>query len=553
MPCSGASNYRSTWTCCGQVTDMSKQFNPYHSWLGIPAEEQPPNHYRLLGIPLFETNEDVIQNGLDQRMAHIKSFANGRHGAVSQRLLTKLSQAGVCLLRPEKKQLYDKQLRAKLRASAETVALQSAPVPVPAPSRQVSDAPPRQTVAPNKNATAAAVIASQVDGLEGQKAAASGFPIVPTLVGSAIGLGVACVVLFVVSSWGASKVAKAPPQPGSDQIATATDPDTPTAAPEPPEDENGEAVPVVEPEPVSPPPQPAPEGQPLLQESPPVPAAPVSPPTVPETQPAPSPFQPAPSPFQATNVPPPNWPSPLPGSPFVTQPAGSVPPTGNLPSTPGGSAPGYATPGAPTTGTTKSIVLDLERSAMYVTVAENAEGKEFQAQVQTITNLGTPYQLQPDDGIVRLTQAVDVELTQYAGVKIRLSMRMKGKNAELEVAPEIEAGQGKKIDFAMKTLENASRSLRKKGGTVSNNLGAAQRELLLIQNAMGQLAPAPVRTAQRQRVSFLTQQTIPALQQQMTYLQSRDEVLRQLALLVKQVHKKASINLAVQEVKPAAR
>ena len=24
--------------------------DPYHVWLGIPPEEQPPNHYRLLGI-----------------------------------------------------------------------------------------------------------------------------------------------------------------------------------------------------------------------------------------------------------------------------------------------------------------------------------------------------------------------------------------------------------------------------------------------------------------------------------------------------------------------
>jgi hypothetical protein len=544
MPCSGSSRYRSTWTCCGQVTDMSKQFNPYHSWLGIPAEEQPPNHYRLLGIPLFETNEDVIQNGLDQRMAHIKSFANGRHGAVSQRLLTELSQAGVCLLRAEKKQVYDQQLRSKLRASAETVALQPAPVAAPSPLRQASEAPPRQTASARENAVPAAIIASQVSGLEGGKAAASGFPIVPTLVGSAIGLGVACVVLFVVSSWGASHVAKAPSEPGSDQT-TVTAPTTPTAAPEPPEGENGEAESVVEPEPEAQPPEPAPEGPRQPKGSQPAPTEPGSPPTVPETQPAPSPFQ-------VTNVPPPNWPSPLPGSPFVTQPAGTVPPTGDLPSTSGGRAPGYAAPGAPSagTGTTKSIVLDLERSAMYVTLAEDAEGKEIQAQVQTITNLGTPYQLQPDEGIVHLRQSVDVELTQYAGVKIRLSMRMKGKNAELEVAPEIEAG-GKNIDFAMKTLENASRSLRKKGVTVSNNLGTAQREILTIQNAMRQAAPAPVRTAQKQRITFLMQQQIPALQQQMTYLQSRDEVLRQLAVLVKQIHKKASINLLVQEVKPA--
>ena len=27
---------------------MADDFNPYHVWLGIPPEEQPANHYRLL-------------------------------------------------------------------------------------------------------------------------------------------------------------------------------------------------------------------------------------------------------------------------------------------------------------------------------------------------------------------------------------------------------------------------------------------------------------------------------------------------------------------------
>ena len=35
-------------------------FDPYHVWLGIPLREQPPNHYRLLGIARFENHPDVI-------------------------------------------------------------------------------------------------------------------------------------------------------------------------------------------------------------------------------------------------------------------------------------------------------------------------------------------------------------------------------------------------------------------------------------------------------------------------------------------------------------
>ena len=33
-------------------------FDPYHKWLGIAAHEQPPTHYRLLGIAPFECDPD---------------------------------------------------------------------------------------------------------------------------------------------------------------------------------------------------------------------------------------------------------------------------------------------------------------------------------------------------------------------------------------------------------------------------------------------------------------------------------------------------------------
>jgi hypothetical protein len=32
---------------------MAADFDPYHKWLGIPPPQQPPHHYRLLGIDLY--------------------------------------------------------------------------------------------------------------------------------------------------------------------------------------------------------------------------------------------------------------------------------------------------------------------------------------------------------------------------------------------------------------------------------------------------------------------------------------------------------------------
>lgn len=108
---------------------MSDTFNGYHVWLGIPPNEQPPNHYRLLGIAAFETDLDVIDHAADRQMAHVRTFQSGKHGALSQQILNELAAARLCLLNAEKKTDYDDQLRRKLGAS--TVApVQAMPIPV---------------------------------------------------------------------------------------------------------------------------------------------------------------------------------------------------------------------------------------------------------------------------------------------------------------------------------------------------------------------------------------------------------------------------------------
>lgn len=93
-------------------------FDPYHRWLGIPSEEQPPNYYRLLGVTLFEQHPEVISSAADRQMAHVRSFQTGQHSDSSQRILNELAMARVCLLNPSKKAEYDERLRMELMASA---------------------------------------------------------------------------------------------------------------------------------------------------------------------------------------------------------------------------------------------------------------------------------------------------------------------------------------------------------------------------------------------------------------------------------------------------
>ena len=91
---------------------MAEMFDPYYIWLGIPPEEQPADHYRLLGIRRFETNEEVIANAADQRARHLRSMQTGKRQAESQRLLNEIAVVAAVLLDVEKRREYDTTLHA---------------------------------------------------------------------------------------------------------------------------------------------------------------------------------------------------------------------------------------------------------------------------------------------------------------------------------------------------------------------------------------------------------------------------------------------------------
>ena len=48
-------------------------FDPYLKWLGIRESSRPINHYRLLGLDLFEDDADVIAMAADRQMSHIRT------------------------------------------------------------------------------------------------------------------------------------------------------------------------------------------------------------------------------------------------------------------------------------------------------------------------------------------------------------------------------------------------------------------------------------------------------------------------------------------------
>ena len=111
---------------------MPEEFDAYYRWLGIPPQEQPPDHYRLLGIELFEADADVTEAAADRQMAHLRTYQTGKHGPLSQKLLNEVAAAKITLLNPRKKARYDEQL--KLQLHEETTPQPASAVQPTAPS-----------------------------------------------------------------------------------------------------------------------------------------------------------------------------------------------------------------------------------------------------------------------------------------------------------------------------------------------------------------------------------------------------------------------------------
>ena len=142
---------------------MADEFDPYHRWLGIPPEEQPPHHYRLLGINAFEANPEVIRDAAQQRMAHVRTYQLGKSQSLSQRILNELAAAKACLSDAKQKAIYDAQLRQKLA--------QPAKAPIPEAIKRIGNARLEQFVQHimQSGLLSAAEISAHYEGLPPEK------------------------------------------------------------------------------------------------------------------------------------------------------------------------------------------------------------------------------------------------------------------------------------------------------------------------------------------------------------------------------------------------
>jgi hypothetical protein len=272
---------------------MPVPFDPYQQWLGISRSEQPPTHYRLLGLDPFEPCFELIQTAAEQKTAFLCSQLTGEHSELARRLTVEVAAARTCLSDPAARAAYDEQLG---RASAARVATAQVPPagaapPPPALSGTVPPyAPPGVDHGPQPEA-------SWLSGIGPAKKALM-------FVGAFLASFVLVVGLFL---WGAAsprQVAReesAPPDKGTTPVAVPPSPEpsgagaetsTPATVAQPPDTE-ASATTAPSPQAMFPaPPEPAmpsapPVSSPVMPETPPgaAPADEPLPPPSPETPP----------------------------------------------------------------------------------------------------------------------------------------------------------------------------------------------------------------------------------------------------------------------------
>lgn len=88
-------------------------FDPYYTWLQIPMNQRPVNHYKFLGLipPISDIKE--IEAACLNRKKLFQAELLGIHGAEAQMMINQLKEITDTLLNPVRKEAYDQKLFKK--------------------------------------------------------------------------------------------------------------------------------------------------------------------------------------------------------------------------------------------------------------------------------------------------------------------------------------------------------------------------------------------------------------------------------------------------------
>lgn len=130
--------------CLGPVST----FDPYQVWLDISPHERPVNYYRLLGLPLLESDPQRVAAAAQRTTAHVEQFRSGPQAAYCDQVLSDIQVARDCLLDPTRKRAYDGGLQGQTSGPARdgaTAPPAQGKIASPGAERQIAFSPPVPT------------------------------------------------------------------------------------------------------------------------------------------------------------------------------------------------------------------------------------------------------------------------------------------------------------------------------------------------------------------------------------------------------------------------
>lgn len=127
------------------------------TWLGLPSDSWPPDHYRLLDLDPGKSDPTTVEHQVHQRLEAVRRYQL-THPEQATEAMNRLAQAFVCLTDPESKRVYDAALFGTSRGAV-TVAN---PPPVRRRLSKPSAASAEDPVAGTELDTAAATASAPV-------------------------------------------------------------------------------------------------------------------------------------------------------------------------------------------------------------------------------------------------------------------------------------------------------------------------------------------------------------------------------------------------------
>ena len=79
------------------------------SWLGIPPDQWPPDHYALLGLEAGVCDVERIEQHVHQRLEHVRNYQL-THPEAATEAMNRLAQAFICLTDTQARRAYDRLL-----------------------------------------------------------------------------------------------------------------------------------------------------------------------------------------------------------------------------------------------------------------------------------------------------------------------------------------------------------------------------------------------------------------------------------------------------------